>query len=464
MSRILVVDDESSMREVLRILLEKDGHEVLLAPDGAAGLAVAASQPLDLIVSDVKMPRMDGVAFLAALRERGAATPVIMVTAYASADSAIQAMKHGAFDYLTKPFKVDEIKLVIRRALDSVRAARPELAPHAAEQASLRGIIGRSPRMVELYKLISRVAQVDSTVLITGESGTGKELVARTIHYNSPRNAKPFLAINCGALSEELLESELFGHVKGSFTGAIASKVGLLEAAGGGSVFLDEVAEMSPRLQVKLLRFLQDHILRRVGGTEDLEVDVRIVAATNRDLKSLILSGAFREDLFYRLNVILVEMPTLRERREDLPLLAGHFLAVYGARAGRPGLRLSEAAMEVLMAHRWPGNVRELENVIERAAALAGEDEIRPENLPPELLESLAEAPAAAPEVPPGGMNLEQAVAELELALMRDALEKSEWVQTRAAELLGLNFRAFRYRAKKYGLDVLIRDRAHGDA
>jgi two-component system response regulator PilR (NtrC family) len=463
-SRILVIDDESSMREVLRILLEKEGHEILLAGDGAAGLAVATTQPLDLIISDVKMPRLDGVGFLAALRQHGSSTPVIMVTAYASSDSAIQAMKHGAFDYLTKPFKVEEIKLVIRRALEEVRRASPEAQPAASVETGLRGIIGRSPRMVELYKLISRVAAVDSTILITGESGTGKELVARTIHYNSPRTGKPFQAINCGALPEELLESELFGHVRGSFTGAVAHKAGLFEVAGGGTVFLDEVAEMSPRLQVKLLRFLQDHVVRRVGGTEDIEVAVRIVAATNRDLKQLIHAGAFREDLFYRLNVITVEMPTLRERREDIPLLAEFFLTYYAARAGRGALRLTPEAMERLIAYDWPGNVRQLENVIERAAALATHEEIRPELFPPELLRPPEAPPPPPREVPGGGMDLEAAVAEFELALMRDALEKTGWSQTRAAELLGLNLRAFRYRAKKYGLDRLIRDHNHGDA
>ncbi|MEK7221020.1 MAG: sigma-54 dependent transcriptional regulator, partial [candidate division NC10 bacterium] len=294
MSRILVVDDEEAMREFLRILLEKDGHQVTTAADGEAGLALATSRELDLVISDIKMPRLDGVGLLTGLREHGLETPVIMVTAYASSDSAIQAMKQGAFDYITKPFKVDEIRLVIQRALARVER-RPQGEPVALprlEEAALRGIIGKSPKMVELYKIISRVAVVDSTIMITGESGTGKELVARTIHSNSPRAGRPFMAINCGAIPEELLESELFGHVKGSFTGATANKAGLLEVTQGGTVFLDEVAEMSPRLQVKLLRFLQDHIFRRVGGTEDIEVDVRMIAATNKDLTQLIQQGS----------------------------------------------------------------------------------------------------------------------------------------------------------------------------
>jgi len=465
-SRILVVDDEESMREFLRILLEKEGHQVTTAGDGAAALALATKQDMDLIISDIKMPRLDGVGLLAGLRQHGLEVPMIMVTAYASSDSAIQAMKHGAFDYITKPFKVDEVRLVIQRALaQPERRPRGEpAAPARAEDAALRGIIGRSPNMVELYKLISRVATVDSTVLITGESGTGKELVARTIHYHSPRSARPFVAINCGAIPEQLLESELFGHMKGSFTGAIANKAGLLEVARGGSVLLDEVAEMSPMLQVKLLRFLQDHIFRRVGGTEDIEVDVRILAATNKHLAHLIQQGLFREDLFYRLNVISVEIPPLRDRREDIPLLAQNFLDLFGARAGRTGMRIAPEAMQRLTAYGWPGNVRELENVLERAVALTMTDEVQDESLPPVITQPTLPPASPRVEVPAEGLDMEQVVADLEKSLMRDALEKAGWVQTKAAELLGINFRSFRYRAKKYGLDRQIRDRNHADS
>jgi len=459
-----VVDDETGMRDLLRILLEKEGHEVLTAADGTAGLTQATSHELDLVISDIKMPGLDGVGLLSALRERALTMPVIMVTAYAESDSAIQAMKQGAFDYLTKPFKLDEIRLVIHRALAEA-AARQIVGPApspAAEEPALRGIIGRSPSMVELYKMISRVAQVDSSVLITGESGTGKELVARTIHYNSARAGKSFVAINCGAIPEDLLESELFGHVKGSFTGAIAHKAGLLEVARDGTVFLDEVAEMSPSLQVKLLRVLQDHIFRRVGGTDDIEVDIRVIAATNKEPAQLIRTGAFREDLYYRLNVISIEMPPLRERREDIPLLATSFLNLFAARAGRNAMRVTPEAMDALLAHTWPGNVRELENVMERAVALATSDEVRVENLPPNPPQ-LGTPPAVSIwQVPPGGLDMEKVVAETEQALMRDALEKAGWVQTKAAELLGINFRSFRYRARKYGLDREIRDRTHG--
>ena len=464
MSRILVVDDETGMRDLLRILLEKDGHQVLTAADGTAGLAQATSHELDLVISDIKMPGLDGVGLLSALRERALTMPVIMVTAYAESDSAIQAMKQGAFDYLTKPFKVDEIRLVIRRALAEA-AGRQEAGPTpspATEEPALRGIIGRSASMVELYKLISRVAQVDSSILITGESGTGKELVARTIHYNSTRAGKSFVAINCGAIPEDLLESELFGHVKGSFTGAIAHKTGLLEVARDGTVFLDEVAEMSPSLQVKLLRVLQDHIFRRVGGTDDIEVDIRVIAATNKEPAQIIRTGAFREDLYYRLNVISIEMPPLRERREDIPLLATSFLSLFAARAGRNAMRITPEAMEDLTARTWPGNVRELENVMERAVALAASDEVRAEDLPPNLLQRGTPPAVSSWQVPPGGLDLEKVVAETEQALMRDALEKAGWVQTKAAELLGINFRSFRYRARKYGLDREIRDRTHG--
>jgi len=465
MSRILVVDDEEAMREFLRILLEKEGHEVLTAGDGAAALALAADRGADLVISDIRMPRLDGVGLLNGLRQRGLEVPVILVTAYASSDSAIQAMQRGAFDYITKPFKVEEIRLVIRRALELSRRRQreEEAAPARTEVAAPYGIIGRSPTMVELYKLISRVARVDSAVLITGESGTGKELVARTIHSNSNRASRPFMAINCGAIPEELLESELFGHVKGSFTGAIAHKAGLLEVARGGSVFLDEVAEMSPRLQIKLLRFLQDHTFRRVGGTEDIEVDVRIIAATNKDLVQCIQQGTFREDLYYRLNVIPVQIPPLRERREDIPLLADTFLAFFAARAGRGGMTLSPEAMEILTNYGWPGNVRELENVIERTVALAAGNEVGVESLPVSLVQPGPPLPQRW-EVPPQGLDLERVVADLEKALMQDALEKAGGVQTRAAQLLGIKFRSFRYRAKKYGLDRQSRDRNHAES
>jgi len=462
----LVVDDEAAMRDLLRIVLEKEGHEVLTANDGVTGLSLATSRDPDLVISDIKMPGLDGVGLLAGLRQQGRGMPVIMITAYADSESAIQAMKQGAYDYLTKPFKMDEIKLVIRRALEEAtrRAEKEPISPEPVDEPALRGIIGRGPRMVELYKLISRVALVDSSILITGESGTGKELVARTIHYNSPRGDKPFVAINCGAIPEELLESELFGHVKGSFTGAIAHKTGLFEVAGGGTVFLDEVAEMSPGLQVKLLRFLQDHRFRRVGGTEDIEVDIRTIAATNKDPAQVIRAGAFREDLYYRLNVISIEMPPLRDRREDIPLLAANFLSVFAARAGRSAMHIAPEAMEILTAYSWPGNVRELENVMERAVALAATDEVYPDNLPPNLMQ-----PAASPlpqtwEVPPEGLNLEQVIADIEQALLKDALAKADGVQTRAAQLLGINFRSFRYRARKYRLDREARDRDHGNA
>jgi two-component system response regulator PilR (NtrC family) len=461
-----VVDDEAAMRDLLRIVLEKERHEVITANDGVAGLALATSRNLDLVISDIKMPGLDGVGLLAGLREQGRTTPVIMITAYADSESAIQAMKQGAYDYLTKPFKMDEIKLVIRRALEQATrcAESVPVTSEPADEPALRGIIGRSPKMVELYKLISRVASVDSSILITGESGTGKELVARTIHYNSPRADKPFVAINCGAIPEELLESELFGHVKGSFTGAIAHKTGLVEVAGGGTVFLDEVAEMSPGLQVKLLRFLQDHRFRRVGGTEDIEVDIRTIAATNKDPAQLIRTGMFREDLYYRLNVISIEMPPLRERREDIPLLAANFLSVFAARAGRNAMRIAPEAMEVLTAHPWPGNVRELENVMERAVALAVTDEVHPENLPPNIMQPTAAPLPQAWEVPAEGLNLEEVIAQIEQALLKDALAKADGVQTRAAQLLGINFRSFRYRARKYGLDRQVRDRDHGAA
>jgi two-component system response regulator PilR (NtrC family) len=386
-----------------------------------------------------------------------------MMTAYASSDSTIQAMRLGADDYITKPFRIDEIRLVVEKALAKRRATQRDQTaqPAMLEEAQLTGIIGRSPKMIELYKLISRVAGLDSTILITGESGTGKELVARTIHYASPRADNAFLAINCGAIPEQLLESELFGHVKGSFTGAVSHKVGLFEVANRGTVLLDEIAEMSPGLQVKLLRFLQWRTFRRVGGTEDLEVDVRLIAATNKDLAKAIVDGTFREDLFYRLNVIPIPLPPLRERTEDIPLLANSLLAQCVLHQRRGPASISPEAMEILVRYHWPGNVRELENVIERAVALETTDQLTPASISTQVRtesEGGGQQRLWTFTLPPEGVDLENTVSQIEKDLMLQALERSGWVQSRAAELLNLTFRAFRYKVKKYGIS-----KAHGN-
>ncbi|MFQ5989298.1 MAG: sigma-54-dependent transcriptional regulator [Candidatus Methylomirabilales bacterium] len=467
MTRILVVDDEAGMREFLSILLEREGFQVESAQDGHEALQAAQKAPFDLIISDLKMPSMDGVRLLEGLRKFQPEIPVILMTAYASADSAIQAMKLGAYEYLTKPFRVEEIKQVISRALE-VKADRAGVFPWSAEPfpQPVGGLIGRSPKMIELYKMISKVATVTGTVLITGESGTGKELVARTIHKNSDRASAPFLAISCGAIPEPLLESELFGHVKGAFTGAVAAKAGLFEVANGGTVLLDEIGETSLAIQVKLLRVLQERIFRRVGGTEDVEVDVRVIAATHQDLKELIRKEQFREDLYYRLNVIPIHLPPLRERREDIPLLAMNFLAKSSQENRRPIRGIAPEAMEMLLTHHWPGNVRELENAIEQSVALGTEDVLVPENLP----EMVRARPGAADSqvqraenaLPPEAsgfapssekLDLDAIVSRVERDLLLEALRQAGGVQKKAAQLVGLSFESFRYRLKKYGID-----------
>ncbi len=456
MPRVLVVDDEAGMRDFLTLLLEGQGYDVATAADGGEALRVFDERPADLVISDIRMPKMDGVALLGGLRQRDPSVPVVLVTAYASAESAIQAMKLGAVDYITKPFKVAEIKLVLDRVLAArSRAGQPEGAPPETPPPAdegIHGIVGRSPKMIELYKLISKVSDVDSTVLITGDSGTGKSLVARTIHAHSARAARPFLAINCGAIPKELLESELFGHVKGSFTGAVAHKAGLFEVARAGTVFLDEVTEMSLALQVKILQVLQERILRRVGGTEDIGVDVRVIAATNKDPLQQVARGLFREDLFYRLNVIPVHLPPLRERPEDIQLIANNLLSEYRARAGRGALAIAPEAMRLLEDYPWPGNVRELENVIERAVALEPGETLTPASLPEEVRLGLDPRRPLQTTIPPGGLDLEETLQSLERQLLLMALERSDGVQTKAAELLRITFRSFRHRAKKYGI------------
>ncbi len=457
MPRVLVVDDEAGMRDFLTLLLEGQGYDVATAADGGEALRLFDAQPPDLVISDIRMPKMDGVALLGGLRQRDPSVPVVLVTAYASAESAIQAMKLGAVDYITKPFKVAEIKLVLDRVLaarprSGQREAAPETPPPADE--GLRGIVGRSPKMIELYKLISKVSDVDSTVLITGDSGTGKTLVAQTIHAHSARAQRPFLAINCGAIPSELLESELFGHVRGAFTGAVAHKAGLFEVARGGTVFLDEITEMTLALQVKILHVLQERTLRRVGGTEDLGVDVRVIAATNKDPLQQVARGLFREDLFYRLNVIPIHLPPLRERREDIPLIAQTFLTQYRTRAGRGPLAIAPDGMRLLQEYPWPGNVRELENVIERAVALEAGEVLTPASLPEEVRVRRDErrAPPFHLPLPPDGLDLEETMQALERQLLLEALDRSGGVQTKAAELLQITFRSFRHRAKKYGI------------
>ncbi|MBD3347690.1 MAG: response regulator, partial [Candidatus Eisenbacteria bacterium] len=381
--RILVVDDQSSVRELLRAVLESDGHEVDDAFDGASALESLKSGFHDLVIMDIRMPGIDGVEALARMKEVSPRTGVLMMTAYASVETAVKAMKLGAFDYITKPIDIDEVRSVIRKftSRDELREEDRAGAPSGEPDTDL---VGASPAFREVVELAHRVAESDATVLVLGESGTGKEVVAREIHRKSDRARRPFVAVNCSAIPEGLLESELFGHEKGAFTGAVRQKKGRFETADGGTVFLDEIGDMSPALQAKLLRFLQERVVQRVGGTSDTEVDVRVLAATNKDLETEIREGRFRDDLYYRLNVVTITIPPLRERTEDVPVLARHFLMKQSRPGGKPK-KMSPRAMRLAMEYDWPGNVRELENVIQRAVVLSRGETIFPEHLPAKI-------------------------------------------------------------------------------
>jgi two-component system, NtrC family, response regulator PilR len=466
--RILVVDDDKSLREFLTITLGRDGYEVEAAPSGAEALRVVAEGPVDLALVDLRMPGMDGLETLRRLKTISETISVVIVTAFSTTETAIQALKEGAYDYLIKPFKVDELKLVVRKALEErrLRWENLRLRREIELRYTLGNMVGKSPKMQELFSTIGRVAESKATILLTGESGTGKTVLAKAIHFNSSRKDAPFVAVNCAALPQELMESELFGHVRGAFTGAVANKPGLFETADGGTVLLDEISEMSTHLQAKLLRVLEDREIRPVGGTKPVYVDVRIIAATNRDLAQAMARGAFREDLFYRLNVIAVNLPALRERREDIALLANHFLQKFTTETGVPTRLLSPEALACLESSPWPGNVRELENVIERAVTLEPGSIIRVESLP-EPMRRVRESAVYRVELPPEGLNLDDIIEGIERDLIRQALERAAGVQSRAAQLLGTGFRSFRYRLQKFGMadrgDSLAGGTASGD-
>ena len=452
--RILVIDDENSLREFLRILLEEEGYAVREADSVESARSVLAEDSFDLILCDIMMPDGNGLDLLKDIKASSAAeTAVIMMTAYSSTKSAIAAMKLGAYDYVPKPFDVDELKAIIEKAVErnQLLAENVYLRKALEQKYGFSNIIGRSSRMQEIFSLIERVSRTASTVLVQGESGTGKELIARAIHFASPRSKGRFLSINCGALPEPLLESELFGHERGAFTGAVKKKKGLFREADNGTMFLDEISEMSTSMQVKLLRVLQEKKVRCVGGHEEEPVDVRIIAATNQNLEALIEAGEFREDLYYRINVIPIEIPPLRHRREDIPLLADFFIKKYAAEMGIATQRVEQDAMQVLEAYRWPGNVRELENVIERALALTTSDSISIRDIP-EHLRGPARRKDSWIELPAEGMDLEGHLEDIRRHLMSQSLHRSGGVQTKAAELLGISFRSFRYYSKKVGL------------
>jgi len=455
---ILVVDDELSMREFLKILLEKEGYEVITASEATSAIDKIKNQEFDLILSDIKMPAMGGLTLLEKIKEINSSLPVIMITAYASPENAVIAMKSGAFDYITKPFKVDEILKIIKSAISAAVPVRKDEI--TAETDAFEGIIGNSPEMLKIYNLISRIAPTPASILIYGESGTGKELVAGAIHNLSKVHDKPFIPITCSAIPESLLESELFGHVKGAFTGAISNKVGLFELADGGSIFLDEIGELTPLIQTKLLRVLQEREIKRVGGTDIIKVNVRIIAATNKNLEEEIIKGHFREDLFYRLAVVPIRVPPLRERKGDVPLLVNHFLKKYSEKMEKTVQEISSYAMKVLMEYDYPGNVRELENIIERGVALESSNIILPESLTLSTYKKEGMPVAnhtesfisVESEEQLYQKGLDEIMATLEKKMIEHALAKTDNSKIQAAELLKISFRSLRYKVQKYDI------------
>jgi len=452
-ARVLVVDDESGLRQMLEVLFTRAGYDVDTMPSVAPALdKIDDEPPYDLIITDLLMPDGSGMQVLERAREKDESTQVVMITAFATTEQAVEAMRKGAYDYVQKPFRNDALKATVEKALEK-RAIVDENRALRAERDRARSIgnlMGQSAALAQIMEMVRRIADAPTSVLITGESGTGKEVVARAIHTAGRRSDAPFVAVNCGALPESLMESELFGHEKGAFTGATASKEGLFRAAFGGTLFLDEIGELPVGVQVKLLRVLQERRVRPVGGAEEIEVDVRVVAATNRDLAADIEGGRFRQDVFYRLNVIHIEVPPLRERPEDIPLLAEHFLWKYGALM-RKRLRFSADALRWICSQPYPGNVRELENVVERAVTLATSDEIGLADLPG--AEATGAPKVALPAVvPEDGFDLDGYLGDVERQLLSSALERAGGVRTAAAKLLGMSFRSFRYRLSKYGL------------
>jgi len=445
--RILIVEDEKSMREVLKILLEGERYEVVSASDGLEGLSYLTNDIFDLVITDIKMPKVDGFELLKKTKEISPDTIVIMITAFGTTEAAIEAMKSGAYDYINKPFKIDEIRLIVEKALEKKRLSEEVslLRKRVKTTYRLENIIGQSPQMQELFRLIPKVAQSSSNVLIIGESGSGKELVAAALHNLSNRKDRNLVAINCAAFPEGLLESELFGHMRGSFTGAVHNKQGLFEIADSGSLFLDEIGEMPINLQAKLLRVLEHGSFRRVGGTTDIKVDVRVISATNKDVKAEIASGRFREDLYYRLNVVPIHIPPLRERKEDIPLLVEHFLS----KISNQPRKITSGAMRMFLGFPWKGNVRELENVIERTVLLTETEEITAADLPNEILGYTTDT-KEIPELTEAGIDIDAIIGDIEKKYLLKALEKSGGVKKEAAKLLNLSFRSFRHRLSKY--------------
>ena len=454
MAKILVLDDDQGMREFMEIMLTKEGYDVTCAGKPEKAISLCRKTAFDLVITDLKMPKIDGIEFLKTIKEQRPETVVILITAYASGETAVNAMKEGAYDYVEKSGNIDELKKIVRQALlqqgSPGEAQTPKKNPPA--ETSFCGMIGASREMAKVFSTIRKVADTPANILILGESGTGKELVARAIHEDSSRAPMPFMAINSGGIPENLLESELFGYMKGSFTGAYGDRAGLFELARGGTVFLDEIGELPPVLQVKLLRVVQQKTFRRIGGDKDITVDVRIISATNQNLKEKVARGSFREDLYFRLNVIPIHMPPLRERKEDIPLLTRHFIEKYARDFGKEVRTISSYAMELLMEYPFPGNIRELENIIERGVAMETSNIILPENL---VLTTDADAPGVSIDlsIPDGGIDLNEEMNRIEKRAIEKALQKTRGIKTKAADLLGVTSDSLKYRIEKLGIE-----------
>ena len=456
MYSILVVDDEPNYLIVLSELLKDEGFEVFTASDGEQGLKIIDDVDLDIVITDMQMPNMNGLQFLDKIKAKNPDLPVIVITAFAEVDKAVTAMQAGAYNYLAKPFSNDELIITLKKGAQHYSLIRENtrLRDEIKGKSGFSGMVGKNPKMLQVYQLIEKVSPTHASVLITGESGTGKELVAKAIHMNSPRESKPFIAVNCAALSDNLLESELFGHQKGAFTGAVTMRKGRFELADQGTIFLDEVGEIPLALQAKLLRVLQEKTFERVGGGKTIEVDVRIISASNKDLREEVAGGRFREDLFYRLNVIPVNLPALRERMDDMRLLADFFIAKYQRELAKPALRISGDAMKLLMKLPWEGNIRELENTIERAAILCSGDVIEAEDVQPDTLYS-DERPAWGQDmdlrqIVPDNAGLNEVLYAVEKQMLTQALMETDYVQARAAENLGITKSLLQYKMKKY--------------
>jgi two-component system response regulator PilR (NtrC family) len=451
MVKILVVDDDQGMREFLEIMLTREGYDVSSAGEGNSAIKLCKKIKYDLVITDLKMPKVDGIDLLKAIKDISPETRVILITAYASGDTALAAMNEGAYDYLEKNFDVEDLKVIIRDALSKkgIKENDVEFLKGVEDSYSFGDMIGKSKGILKVYSLINKVSDTTANVLILGESGTGKELVARAIHKNSSRGKKSFVTINCGGIPENLLESELFGYMKGSFSGAYADKPGLFEIAHGGTIFLDEIGDLSQLLQVKLLRVVQEKTFRRVGGADDLTVDVRIISATNQDLREKVKDGSFREDLYYRLNVIPVKIPPLRQRKEDIPLLVNYFIEKHSRNFKKEIKKISSYALELLMEYPFPGNIRELENIIERSVALESTNIVLPENLVIPGTDENERGIVYNIAIPEEGINLNAEMAKFERYLIQEALEKAGGSKTKASKYLNISFDSLRYRLEK---------------